>query len=275
MISNRDLEVELVHALSMQSISFTPHFLKDSCSFIDNINGGFDSCKAPIIREGGVGERFGTWSRARAIAQALTLSFQLHPILGFNAPTKSIKGLGISDDHRYANMLEYLFDYQNTHLHKPPFLDVMVLNSEKLEDKVDFIICSDVLEHVIGNWRIAINNLFQYINIGGVLILTVPWDEFSDETLEHYPDCISYNVLKDSLEYTVEIITSRDISYIDETPIFHGGPGNTLEMRVFSLKELIRELGSAGFREVSLQKLDSNKFGIGSQNEPGVLIAKK
>lgn len=136
--SLQNIETEIIYSIvtsDINCISFKNHFLPEKTCFIDNINGRFDSCDNPIVRELGVGTRFGTWSRARAIISALTDELNLFPVLGFNPPNKLIKGLGFSDDDRYANQLEYLFDYTNTFLHKDPHLNIMEISDDFLQKK--------------------------------------------------------------------------------------------------------------------------------------------
>lgn len=273
---DRALEVEVIFSIThTNDFRFCQHFKPEQIVFIDNIYGGFDACpKADFFREGGAGARFNTWVRARHIVALLLANLNLHPVLSFITPHKHIKGLGISDDPRYANILAGPFDYRNTFYDVEPKLDIMT-RDEPLKGGYDFIICSDVLEHVIGDWRVAIENLHYYLKDNGLLILTVPYDRSLPQTKEHYPDCTGYTVTQQQDGYNV-VIDYAGYSSVATHPCFHGGPGNTLEMRQFSLTELLAGIRRIGFN-VDVHEDNDEKFGIiyNTDNVEGVLVCKK
>jgi len=271
----REVEVEILHSMLKQNISPTKHFMKETLVFIDNIFGGFDSCKDSLLgREGGVGARYGTWCRARAVIMLLLRAMDLSPVLPFNAVNKSIKGLGISDDPRYARALAQKFDYTNTFYHKSPRLDVMQ-NAAEHEGRYDFILCSDILEHVIGDWRVAIVNLISYLKPEGVFIFSVPCSNQAENTVEHYPGAIDYKVVG-TIDGPGALIKYSDGSEIlAKQPTFHGGPGNTLEMRIFSKKDIQQFCLSYGWN-CGLIEGDYPHFGIVFKHEePGIFIISK
>ncbi len=273
-----DTEVELIHSLSNEpDLIFKQHFLKDHMIFIDNINGRFDRCTIPVSRESGVGLRYGTWVRARAVIYSLLDSLELSPVLAFLPEKKNIKGFGVSDDRRYANALSVKFNYKNSFFHQEPQLDIMRLNKNWGIGEYDFCICSDVLEHIIGEWQNALENLMGYLKPGGVLILSVPWSKNITETVEHYPDCIDYDIIFENGEFKQVIIALEDgSSYSAQFPIFHGGPGNTLEMRFFSLNQLISEGLRLGFSSYTLYGLNVPRFGIMAEPDaPEILVFRK
>lgn len=268
-LSNRDIEVEIIHSLStIKNLRIYSHFIKDKSIFIDNIHGGFDYLTSSIGRESGAGYRYNTWVRARAIIFALQTSLNLHPILSFCNQNKEITGLGISDDTRYSKQLEYKFSYKNTFYEREPHLDIMLFD-DNLTNKFNFIICSDVLEHIMGDYKKALLNLYNYLKINGVLIFSVPYT-FSKNTYERYPECIKYETLGDSKNRYIKITNKNGECYYEYNPIFHGGSGNTLEMRVFSYYDIIKTAKSIGFK-IKLFKLNIPRFGIyGRQNESGI-----
>ena len=49
---------------------------------------------------------------------------------------------------------------------------------------------------------------------------------------------------------------------LHENPIFHGGPGTTLERRVFSIDGLLGDLAAAGFTEITLHEESVAEWGI-------------
>lgn len=107
--------------------------------------------------------------RARHLIYCLLDNLKLYPILSFTPPQKNIKGLGMSDDGRYSRTLKNVFDYQNTFYDTEPKLDIMLTN-DALKDSYDFIICSDILEHIIGDWRQAIKNLYSYLKLTNCVV---------------------------------------------------------------------------------------------------------
>lgn len=273
----RQIEVELVHSLSLENITFNQHFLPEHQIFIDNINGGFDYCTTPLSRESGIGLRYGTWVRARALIYSLLDALKLPPVLAFLTERKDLKGFGVSDDNRYANILASKFDYKNTYYHQEPRLDIMKLDHTFGIGEYDFITCSDVLEHVIGDWKSGFNNLFQYLKPGGVLVFSVPWKKDIEKSIEHYPGCVNYEVIYDNGQFKECQIYQKDgRSFRAKDPCFHGGPGNTLEMFLFSLDELISNALNTGFTSYKLYDLQVPLFGItDSTDSPGVLVFRK
>lgn len=131
-----------------------------------------------------------------------------------------------------------------------------------------------MLEHVVGNWCKPLADLHSLLSTNGFLLLTVPWIDNVECGIEHYPDCINFEIEKIDEKFRAKIITSEGTFFFDEDPVFHGGPGNTLEMRIFSLPELVKSLKNAGFNDVTVRPLDNQLFGIGHLTEPGVIVAK-
>jgi len=265
--NNLELKIEenVIEMLAREILPEANTFLNYSTEqlvFIDNINGGFDVCQMPMHRETGVGFRFNTWCRARAIIHALLKSLELHPILStLPNECKHIKGLGISDDFRYARHLEQVFEFVNTYFHQEPRLDLMCYN-DKYKSAFDFVICSDVLEHTIGPWQEAILNIYRYLKPGGVLILTVPLNKDLVVTREHYPGATGYEVVFVDGNYQSTKIQYSDRCELALDPVFHRGPGNTLEMRVFALADLQSNLIQNGFTRYDFYELCQPLFGI-------------
>ena len=262
----RDIEIEIIKSIInnkvLLDVGFEPHSENNRIIFIDNINGKFDCAAIPMHRETGEGYFNNNWCRSRAIVYALLNSLNLFPILALlPKEAKQIVGMGVSDDERYARVLENVFTYFNTFYHKDPQLDLMV-SQKKYNNTFDFIICSDVLEHIIGDWRVAAKNMYDYLKPGGVLILTVPMKRELLKTVEHYPDSIGYDVIFDGNNYHSTIIKWSDRKELAVNPIFHGGPGNTLEMRIFSFNDLKNELNLCGFKKQNYFELNQPLYGI-------------
>lgn len=88
--------------------------------------------------------------------------------------------------------------------------------------------------------------------------MTVPWHA-DGESVEHYPDALGYDV---DGRQEVDIKDGAGGRRPAPDPNFHGGPGATLEMRVFSLPGILRCLKDAAFRSVRVLREDLLEFGI-------------
>jgi hypothetical protein len=204
----------------------------------------------------------GCTSNARFRGIILALSREL---LGRDAVLKdvprdpSIRGLGLSDAPAYASWLARKFRYINTSLISEPQLDLRTEDWKKYRNQ-DFIICADVLEHVPQPLDPIFQTLRSMLRPGGVLVLTVPYADIPN-TIEHYPGLKSFRVLEKEGRKTVEYLRTDGTVGIDENPIFHGGEGSTLELRVFSQGDVLAYLYRAGFEDIRLH--DEPEPGLG------------
>lgn len=173
---------------------------------------------------------------------------------------KGIVGLGMSDWDGYALPLAQKVSYSNTFLHCAPFYDVSK-GDETRNCTCDFVISTEVFEHVMPPVKRAFVNTFDLLRSGGHLILTVPWTTES-ETDEHFQNLNDYRIVSFGDEF-VMVNRTRDRAYELHTDlVFHGGPGETLEMRVFSRDGLVRNLEEVGFSNVRIFASDYPEFGI-------------
>ena len=173
-------------------------------------------------------------------------------IADFPSSAQEFVGIGMSDVGRYAELLPTKMHYVNTFYHKEARLDIQKPAPEHI-DAYNFVVSSDVMEHVPPPISSAFKNLRAILKRGGVLILTVPF-LLSADTEEHFPDLYDYRIVKRNGSQLLinQTIDGRTQEYSDL--IFHGGPGSTLKMRVFSESGLIRELGRAGFGEITVHR---------------------
>jgi SAM-dependent methyltransferase len=177
-----------------------------------------------------------------------------------NPVRKSIVGIGMTDSECYAGKLEKKFSYRNTYFHKGPKLDILNLDNSD-DGLADFIICSDVLEHVAPPVHLAFQNLFRLLKRGGVLVLTVPLVEEAFAR-EHFPGLGEYHFeSRGDRRVLVNRTASGSYEEFNEL-VFHGGEGETLEMRLFSREWLLKELENAGFVKVRVLDEDYPDFGI-------------
>jgi SAM-dependent methyltransferase len=162
---------------------------------------------------------------------------------------KTISGIGMSDSLSYATELERIFNYRNTFYHMEPYLDVTNATSAASYRDLDFVISSEVLEHVRAPVTASLKNIFDILKPGGALILTVPYLE-GYETIEHYPHLNEFEIVKTGTSYSVVNKRPDDAVEYLVNPRFHGGPGAVLEMRVFGEGDLFSMLRYVGFGEI-------------------------
>lgn len=173
---------------------------------------------------------------------------------------KSITGIGVSDWVGYAKSLEKKFSYVNTQYHSEPKLDILNI-PQSMKEQFDFVICSDVLEHVFQPVSKAFDNLFSLLKPGGTVIISVPYG-LGPSTVEHYPSLFDFKILEDAHGYYLENKTKDGKLERFDNLVFHGGPGSTLELRVFCEADILQLLKNSGFSEIKIHHESDLKFGI-------------
>ncbi len=222
---------------------------------------GNDSTLGGLDRERITCSHCGSCVRFRAMVHLLTKE-----VLGASValpslrPRKDIAGIGLSDAWSYAHRLAPKLDYVNTFYHAQPRLDICDVGSDHL-GRYDFILASDVFEHVRAPVRDAFANARRMLKPGGKLILTVPFS-LHEDTLEHYPDLHDYRIEERGATFTLVNLTREGATQVFTDLVFHGGPGSTLEMRVFAREALLRDLLAAGFTRVRVAAESHLPFGI-------------
>ena len=200
--------------------------------------------------------------RLRGLLQALSLElFGLNLTLPEFPRVKSLRGLGLSDAVFYADQLAAKFDYRNTFFHREPFFDI-----RQIEDadcgRYDFIISSEVFEHVPPPAETAFANAFRLLREGGILAFTVPFS-LEATTAEHFPNLHEFGLAHVG-DRTVLVNRTRAGEFqVFENLAFHvsfGGP--SLEIREFSECSLKAVLTGAGFSEVRVYSEDYPPYGI-------------
>ena len=233
-------------------------------SFICNICG--HKCKSRLSdldREIPSCNRCGSNVRFRWIIHVLSIElFNESKILSDFPYSPDIIGVGMSDWVGYAGVLSNKLGYTNTFYDQEPKLDITSIDSS-YTDKYDFIISSDVFEHVNPPVSIAFDNCYKILKPGGVMIFSVPYSNvLGSKTIEYYPDLYKYQIVKENgqwvLENTAKDGTRQEFRNLE----FHGGPGQTLAMRLFSEDSLIEEFKKAGFKNIRIRKEPYIKYGI-------------
>jgi SAM-dependent methyltransferase len=162
---------------------------------------------------------------------------------------KDIRGIGLSDWEEYARRLAARMDYTNTYYHREPRLDIAEV-PEPLAGRYDFLIASDVFEHVAPPVSRAFQGARRLLKPGGLLILTVPYAIEVSHTREHFPSLHQWSLRQEADGWVLENRRRDGTEERFTDLVFHGGAGTTLEMRLFSEASLLAELREAGFDDV-------------------------
>jgi len=203
----------------------------------------------------------GSTVRSRAIIHLLSTELFGRSIALPEFPLRpDLRGWGMSDAG-YTELLSKKIGYTNTYYHKEPRFDITAPLDPEVEGSLDFLISTEVFEHIVPPVSPAFENAQRLLKPTGVLIFTVPYT-LSPETQEHFPDLYQYEIIQRPDNKLILRNTTRDgREQTFEYLVFHGGPGNTLEMRVFSQAGLLTEFERAGFR-VKIRPEPYWEFGI-------------
>ncbi|SRR5579883_2256061 len=200
--------------------------------------------------------------RTRGLMYVLSMELFALPLAVPDFPrVKSLRGLGTSDENLYAQSLAQHFDYRNTFFDREPRFD---LTNPAAEDRsrYDFIVSSDVFEHVTPPVENAFRNVFQMLKPGGVLLMTVPYS-IEPETLEHYPELHQFGFAQVAGELVLVNRTKSGELQIFEKPVFHWAGGQkSLEARQFTEADLCATMRRAGFSDVRIYTEHYAPFGI-------------
>ena len=174
---------------------------------------------------------------------------------------RSLRGIGISDSHVYAERLASKFDYRNTFFDREPRLDIANPPADEC-GKYDFVICSEVLEHVLPPVEQAFAGAARLLKPNGVLVLTTPYS-LEASTAEHYPELHEFGLAQVGGGVVLVNRTRQGELQVFDRPIFHVGcSGRALETREFSEAALKALLAGAGFDSVQIYAGDCEEFGI-------------
>ena len=171
-----------------------------------------------------------------------------------------IRGLGLSDDEGYARRLAVAFDYTNTYFHQAPRFDITAVPREH-HARYDFVVASDVFEHVVPPVDRAFAGARALLKPRGVLVFTVPFT-LEPDTVEHFPELHDWRLLERNGAWSLHNVTTDGRHQAFDDLVFHGGPGSTLEMRRFSRDALLRAFERAGFARVRVADEACPAFGI-------------
>ncbi len=163
-------------------------------------------------------------------------------------PTENVQCLGLSDSESLSGELAKRLHYTNTFLHQEPKLDIAQEPPAEFIGKYDVVIASEVLEHVAPPIQNAFNHLALLLKPGGTLVFSVPW--LPAVTVEHFPKLHRWRIEQEAGAFVLlnETAAGEQQKFTDLR--FHGGPGSTLEMRVFGRTDLENNFLRAGFSQL-------------------------
>jgi hypothetical protein len=176
---------------------------------------------------------------------------------------KDIVGVGLSDWREYADLLSEKFRYTNTYYHREPFLDITKPASQHSD--CDFVISTEVLEQVYPPVQLAFDGARQMLKKGGSLILTVPYTN-ATKTIEHFGEFEEFQLVRFKSRNVVVGRRADDSVALRSDLVFHGGPGETLVLRVFCRNEISSHLARAGFGSVEFMEQNYPEWGIIHEN---------
>jgi len=231
-------------------------------TFLCNLCGGTARATLGALdRERPTCARCGSNVRFRAIADLVVRELTgSRSALTDLAPRRDLRGIGLSDAACYAEPLARAFDYCNTFFHAEPRLDITAIDPA-LAGRCDFVIASDVFEHVAPPVSRAFDNALALLKPGGRFVMTVPFT-LEAATREHFPDLHDWSLAAHRGGWRLLNRTADGRAEVHEDLVFHGGPGTTLEMRVFARDALLREFGRAGFASARIADEPFLPFGI-------------
>jgi len=208
-----------------------------------------------------------TWrARATGLAVQQGLGYEIQPFKNILSDWSRI-GLGISDDINLSVALHAKFFYSNSFYDAFPYLDIRNV-PVRAKASFEFVTCSDVLEHVDTGITKAFQGLRSLIKPDGFIVASVPINGPKGHR-EYYKDLSDFEITTDGVYWQ----NSKGRKHIDRSPEFHGGRGQSLAFRQFSIYSLNKSLRDAGFSKV-IEIAFSPKLGIPELQYPGIVIAR-
>ncbi|MBN1261654.1 MAG: class I SAM-dependent methyltransferase [Anaerolineae bacterium] len=202
----------------------------------------------------------GSTMRFRAIVHLLSEELLGAELLLPDFPKRPWRGVGLSDWEGYARPLAEKWQYTNTFYHCEPFLDITTI-PPKMEGTLDFLIASDVFEHIAPPITVAFENARRLLKPGGLFILTVPYVR-EGRTQEHFPELFRYEIVEREGRPILNNITRDGRHQQFDELVFHGGEGVNLELRMFSEGDILDTLTAVGFTDIRIHHEPCYRHGI-------------
>lgn len=119
--------------------------------------------------------RCGSTVRQRSLMHVLTQELFGKSLAIEDIPRRTgLAGVDLSGAQAYVSRMYGRLGYANTFLHKEPRLDITAPGQRWLSS-CDYLISSDVFEHVAPPVSRAFDGALRILKPGGVLVLTVPY----------------------------------------------------------------------------------------------------
>jgi hypothetical protein len=235
---------------------------KPEVRFRCNLCGFWSWCSPDDLdREAASCKQCGSNVRWRTIVAALSKALFGRGLAIPDFPNRpDIKGIGLSDQPCYATPLAAKLGYLNTFYDRAPQFDIMNVGPEH-DGQYDFILSTEVFEHVAPPPIVAFESSYRMLRPGGILVFSVPY-HLEGQTTEHFPDLFNYRLERTGDDYVLHNETKDGRREEFRDLVFHGGPGFTLEMRVFSLQGIRDCVEQAGFESLQICGEDDWQFGI-------------
>ncbi len=231
-------------------------------NFICNVCGAKNALPAqPFEREAPSCSACGSSVRVRALLRALSEELLGASLALPDFPrVRSLCGLGVSDAAFYSERLREKLDYRNTFYDREPRLDLM--NPAATEfGRYDFVVASEVFEHVPPPVELAFANALRLLKPNGVLVFTVPYS-LELATAEHFPAAGDFGLAQVGGRTVLVSRTSEGLAATDNVLFHVGCAGPAPELREFSETGLRSTVAAAGFREFRIYSEDYLPFGI-------------
>lgn len=234
--------------------------------FVCNICGSPNPAPASDMqmgRESGRCKKCGANVRLRAIVRLLSLGLFGQALRIDDFPARhDLKGWGLSDWHEYARRLPERLSYTNVFFDRQPRVDITRPPAGST-GSLDFLIASDVFEHVVPPVQAAFDGAARVLKPGGLFVFSVPFSIKIEATEEHFPELHDFRIIPgaDGAAPTLHNRTLDGREQVFKDLKFHGGEGATLEMRKFALGDLLGHLDQAGF-ETTLHGEDAPEWGV-------------
>jgi SAM-dependent methyltransferase len=239
---------------------------------------GFRNKNSEAIREAMFcGKCNSTWRvRATALGVLVGTGFDKAPFPELS-PNWAWRGVGASDHMALVAALASKFDYTNSYYHRFPRLDLLNV-SEDQRRQFGFVICSDVLEHVLPPADRALAGIADLLHDHGFAVLSVPNTSLrrgmtaarakGAPTIEYYPGLKTWK----ENEGRVEWLDDNGDIHTDFEPEFHGGGGQTLAFRQWGMGDFCARVIAAGFKAIG--DIPANpELGVPEIEDSGIFIA--
>ena len=131
-----------------------------------------------------------------------------------------------------------------------------------------------MFEHVLFPLDTAFENMNKILKDTGFCIFSVPYNSMGN-TVEHFPSLYNYSVERLGESWVLTNHRKDGVTETFDNLCFHGGEGQNLEMRRFSLPDLKNHFKNAGFKDLHVHDKDIPEFGIIHEAKDSFIITAR